>query len=314
MKTRLRAGCGALFIFLGFALILGASLAGSRAALRAWLAAGTRYLPAAAGPELEPLALGWLGAQHLGAQHLGAQSQDLAALPLDGAAGMPSGDLPTALEPTPPPAPVLSTANPLEKYAFIPDTRGSQPQAEPTATPTPLPPTATPPVMLPPDQATFRPSEPVVRLAIPSLKIKRAVIEIGLDESGQDWDTDRLFANQNRPDLVGHLEGSALPGEAGNTVLVGHNYDYNGSGVFVNLGDLEIGDEIRLFTESGQELSYEVVKVKTVPWSGGGQDELERHYRFIGPSPDERLTLVTCGGANIGFFNKRVYVVALPVP
>ncbi len=311
MKNRLRAGCGALFIFLGFALILGAALAGSRAALRAWLADGTRYLPSSAGPELEPLALGWLSAQPFA-----AQSQALAALPLDGADRAPSTALPNALEPTPPPAPALPTANPLEKYAFIPDPRGSQPQIVPTATPTPLFPTTAPPEALPPAPlpASFSPPEPVVRIAIPSLKIKRAVIEIGLDESGQDWDTDRLFATQNRPDLVGHLEGSALPGEAGNTVLVGHNYDYNGSGVFVNLGDLEIGDEIRLFTESGETLSYEVVKVKLVPWSGGGQDELERHYRFIGPSPDERLTLVTCGGANIGFFNKRVYVVALPVP
>lgn len=312
MKSRLRAGCGAVFIFIGFALILGAALAGSRAGLRAWLAAGTRYLPASAGPQLEPLALDWLGAQALGVQPVAAQSQPLAVLPLDGAAGLPTG----ATEPNPPPAPALPTANPLEKYAFIPDPRGSQPQIEPTATPTPLFPTAIPAEALPPapEAASFSPPEPVVRIAIPSLKIKRAVIEIGLDESGQDWDTDRLFATQNRPDLVGHLEGSALPGEAGNTVLVGHNYDYNGSGVFVNLGDLEIGDEIRLFTESGETLSYEVVKVKTVPWSGGGQDDLERHYRFIGPSPDERLTLVTCGGANIGFFNKRVYIVALPVP
>jgi hypothetical protein len=35
--------------------------------------------------------------------------------------------------------------------------------------------------------------------------------------------------------------------------------------------------------------------------------------KFMGPSDGERLTLVTCGGANIWPFPARVYVVAAPV-
>jgi LPXTG-site transpeptidase (sortase) family protein len=166
-----------------------------------------------------------------------------------------------------------------------------------------------------PPPAKVERSQPIVRLRIPALKIKRAVIDIGVvgGPNGQDWDTDRLFANRNRPDLVGHLEGSAYPGESSNIVLVGHNYDYNGSGVFVNLQKLDDGDEIILTTESGEERVYEVIKVKTLPWSGGTAEDIRRHFRFLGPSGDEQLTLVSCGGANIGFFNKRVYVVAVPV-
>lgn len=203
---------------------------------------------------------------------------------------------------------------------------GSQPSPNPSASPTPyfpIPsPSPTPYFPSPeapaepapaadPTRASYTPSQPVVRLLIPRLKIKRAVVDIGLT-ANQQWNTDRLFANQNRPDLVGHLLGSALPGESSNIVLVGHNYDYNAAGVFVNLNKLKAGDRITLVTEDGQEHVYEVAKVKVVPYSGTGNG-LDRHLRFMGPTPSETLTLVTCGGANIGFFNKRVYVVAYPV-
>jgi LPXTG-site transpeptidase (sortase) family protein len=182
------------------------------------------------------------------------------------------------------------------------------PELEPTLTASPTPELIQP-------QPVYRGPDPIVRLVISRLKVKRAVVEIGVVDprsGGMEWDTDRLFDTQNRPDLIGHLEGSANPGESGNIVLVGHNYTYTGNGVFVNLQKLETGDKITVYTESGQELVYQVTKVKLVPYSGDGS-ELERHLRFLDPTPEERLTLVTCGGANIGFFNKRVYVVAEPV-
>jgi sortase A len=146
------------------------------------------------------------------------------------------------------------------------------------------------------------------------LKIKRAVIDIGLVDGpyGKIWDTQHLFANRNRSDLVGHLEGSAYPGEGGNIVLVGHNYNFTVNGVFVNLQNLEKGDKLILTTESGLE-KYQVVKIKSLPWLSGSNEEIKNHFRFLGPSDGEQLTLVTCGGANIGIFNRRVYVVAVPM-
>jgi LPXTG-site transpeptidase (sortase) family protein len=155
----------------------------------------------------------------------------------------------------------------------------------------------------------------IVRLRIPALKIKRAVIDIGLVDgpNGMIWDTNHLFANRNRSDLVGHLEGSAYPGEGGNIVLVGHNYNFTVNGVFVNLQNLEKGDKLILTTESGLEREYQVVKVKSLPWLAGSAEEIKNHFRFLGPSDGEQLTLVTCGGANIGIFNRRVYVVAVPL-
>ncbi len=159
---------------------------------------------------------------------------------------------------------------------------------------------------------------PVVRLVIPSLQIDRAVVPITVRMSGGtvEWDTDKLFATRNRLDLVGQPEISTNPAEGGNVILVGHNYD-NGvfiwEGVFVDIKSIQPGAEISLYTEGGGQFRYVVQQVKKVSWSSKSAEELERHARFLGPQPDETLTLVTCGGANIWPWPARIYVVAKPV-
>lgn len=201
-------------------------------------------------------------------------------------------------------------------------------QPPPTITPTPMAtPTATPiptetPTPMPSPIATEKiqpepvePSQPVVRLLIPRLNIDSAVVEIGTDPD-KGWDTDSLFATKNRPDLIGHLQGSALPGEGSNIVLAGHNYDFGifqWNGVFVNLKQLQPGDQIAAYTQGGEEYVYVVEKVKEIPFIGGNEDELFKHAKHLGPTETERLTLVTCGGANLLNWNKRVYVLAYPV-
>jgi LPXTG-site transpeptidase (sortase) family protein len=199
---------------------------------------------------------------------------------------------------------VAPTLTPTEQPTLIPTVEVTVvAQAEPTQ--------EVPPPVPPPQPVVVAPSQPIIRLSIPRLQVKCAVVDIGIiNRTGNpEWDTDRLFATKNRPDLVGHLEGSALPGESGNIVLVGHNYDYVGNGVFVNLHKVQEGDEISVTTEGGDDYVYRVIKVKQVPYPGNSSDQ-ERHMRFLGATPDERLTLVTCGGVNIGVFNKRVYVIA----
>lgn len=205
--------------------------------------------------------------------------------------------------------------------------------AVPTGTPTPFPvveaspsPFATemPPASnMPTANATpvateLTPSNPVVYLEIPRLKVKRAVVPIGMRperSGGMSWDTDAIFATNNRPDLVGHLVGSAYPGQGGNIILVGHNYnqvDYGWEGVFVAIKTLQAGDRILIRGEDGREYFYVVQQVKQVPWRSQSAKELEKHLKFLGPVKSERLTLVTCGGANIWPFPARVYVIAIP--
>ena len=196
---------------------------------------------------------------------------------------------PTQNETTPPPETTPQpTAIPAELFAET-----VAPTPTPTEQPTLIPtvevtvvaqvePTQAPPAPAPlPQPVVIAPSQPIVRLSIPRLQVRRAVVDIGLvnSPSGPEWDTDRLFATKNRPDLVGHLEGSALPGETGNIVLVGHNYDYVGNGVFVNLHNMREGDDISVTTEGGEDYVYRVIKVKQVPYPGNSSDQ-ERQRSF----------------------------------
>lgn len=186
-----------------------------------------------------------------------------------------------------------------------------------TETPAPPAPQATPKPK-PTKKPTLPPYSAVVRLVIPKLEIDRAVVPVGLrpgSDGSMEWDTDALFATRNRPDLVGQLVGSYSPGQGGNIILIGHNYnqvDYGWTGVFVNIKSLSAGDVIGVFTEDGRQTNYKVIQVKQVPWRSKNESELEKHMKYMGASPRERLTLVTCGGANIWPFPARVYVVAEP--
>ncbi len=159
----------------------------------------------------------------------------------------------------------------------------------------------------------------VIRLVVPGLKIDRAVVMVGLSRDTQgklQWDTDKLFATRNRLDLVGQLDNSLDPGQGGNVVLVGHNYDngiYVWEGVFINLKNIQNGDQLIVYTEGGGEYQYIVQQIKKVPWQSQNNNEMEKHMRFIGPSETERLTLMTCSGANIWPWPARLYVVAEPI-
>jgi LPXTG-site transpeptidase (sortase) family protein len=128
-----------------------------------------------------------------------------------------------------------------------------------------------------------------------------------------EWDTDSLFATSSRPDLVGHLEGTANPGQPGNIVLAGHNYNrgaFNWIGVFYSLGTLQPGDLIYLVDENAVRFTYQVEQVDQLPWPAPSADVALAHIKRLGPSPDEILTLVTCSGGTIAPFPARVYVTA----
>ena len=78
---------------------------------------------------------------------------------------------------------------------------------------------------------------------------------------------------------VGHVAGTALPGEHGNTVVAGHRDNY-----FRALRDVQLNDEIKLTTLDGTFL-YQVDTVKVV-----GAEETD----VLKASDEPILTLVTC--------------------
>ncbi len=96
-------------------------------------------------------------------------------------------------------------------------------------------------------------------------------------------------------------------------ILVGHNYGYGYNGVFVRLGRLRAGQKVYVVNKAGQTFTYQVKSVTKVRWRQKNFGELTQHLRFLSPGGPERLTLVSCAGANFEPFPERVYVVAEPV-
>jgi LPXTG-site transpeptidase (sortase) family protein len=188
----------------------------------------------------------------------------------------------------------------------------------PTPTASPLPTLTATPTPIPSPTPTPRPTPPPapVRIRIPALGVNRSVIPLPRVRDRRTgawtWNVDRLFRS-GRSDLVGHWEGSAYPGQEGNMILVGHNYGYGYNGVFVRLGSLRRGQKIYVVSRTGQTFVYQVTKVERLRWRLENFGELTRHLRYLAPGGPERLTLVSCAGANIEPFPQRVYVVAEPV-
>jgi hypothetical protein len=76
---------------------------------------------------------------------------------------------------------------------------------------------------------------------------------------------------------------------------------------------LEAGQQISIVTQDGKSRTYDVLSVDNVPWREKGFGELTQHLEFMSPGGPERVTLVSCAGAEIEPFPERVYVVAQPV-
>ena len=186
----------------------------------------------------------------------------------------------------------------------------------PTPTPTALPTfTSTPtPIPTPTPTATPMPPPAPIQIRIPVLGVSRSIVKLPRVRDRQTgawtWNTDSLF-RRGRADLVGHWVGSAYPGEEGNMVLAGHNYGYGYNGVFVRLGSIRPGQKVYVVNSVGQTFTYRVTQVKRLKWRSKDFNELSQHLAFLSPNGPERVTLVSCGGADIEPFPERIYVVAV---
>ncbi len=109
-------------------------------------------------------------------------------------------------------------------------------------------------------------------------------------------------------DAAGYHLTSAPPGEPGNTVISGHNN--MGAQVFRTLEEAHLGDGITLQMPDGAAYRYTVRQVLILPEDGQPADVRAANARYILPSEDVRLTLVSCwpDWSN----TERVVVIAMP--
>jgi sortase A len=126
------------------------------------------------------------------------------------------------------------------------------------------PATAAPPAPSRPRSAPARGSA-IGRIEIPRLGVNAVV------RAGSDARTLRL--------AVGHIPGTSLPGEQGNSGFAAHRDTF-----FRRLGDIRPGDEVRIVTPEGT-FRYEVEGTKVVEPSD---------VWVLDPTEQPALTLVTC--------------------
>lgn len=144
------------------------------------------------------------------------------------------------------------------------------------------------------------------RISIPSINLDSEIGFASLRDVTVFGDT---FQQWVAPlDIVGWHFRSAVLGEPGNTVLNGH-HNVEGE-VFKDLFLVQKGDQITIDSDAAT-FYYEVVAVMILPERFESREVRMQNARWIQPSEDERVTLISCWPYESN--THRVVVVAFPV-
>jgi len=130
-----------------------------------------------------------------------------------------------------------------------------------------------------------------VRISIPSIDLTADIINATNKEIIQG---DKTYIQWLAPDeyAIGWHFDSAFLGEPGNTVLNGHHNVFGK--VFENLDKLVSGDEIFIYGNDFHVYQYVVSNTMILPERDVSLEERLENARWILPSEDERITLITC--------------------
>ncbi|HBG75138.1 MAG: hypothetical protein A2X25_05175 [Chloroflexi bacterium GWB2_49_20] len=145
------------------------------------------------------------------------------------------------------------------------------------------------------------------RLEIPSIQLDAPIFP---EHYKQIFLGDQVYIQWRVPfrRAAGWHDTTALLGDAGNTVLNGHNNAYGE--VFKDLVNLQEGDMINVY--SGESVfEYKVNLVLLLPEKYQSIEVRIKNASWIMPTTDERLTLVTCWPQESN--THRLIVVAFPV-
>ncbi|MHB1295655.1 MAG: sortase [Anaerolineae bacterium] len=169
--------------------------------------------------------------------------------------------------------------------------------ADPTPTPEPPAATATPapaePTVIPTPEAgpaeRIPAANPPTRIVAEAVGLDVSVVPIGWRTITENEKT-RTVWNVAEYAAGWHMN-SKLPGEQGNMVIAGHS-DTRGE-AFKPVLELEVGDLITVDAD-GRTYTYTVEERLVVQEKGASLEVKAENARYIGPFPDERLTLITC--------------------
>ncbi len=139
-------------------------------------------------------------------------------------------------------------------------------------------------------------------VAIPRLGIDTSLTHVGQTSDGQ-------MEIPATPNGVAWYRYGASPSEEGSAVLAGHISWRGVHGLFHDLGDLQLDDEIMISFDDDSIQHFQIVAVTQVLKS---ELPLTEIFRTDGPPV---LTLITCGGSysrTSGHFDSNTIVYAVP--
>jgi hypothetical protein len=121
------------------------------------------------------------------------------------------------------------------------------------------------------------------------LSIEKAGVDAGIEALRV---VDGQMQDPTGPWVVAWYENLGSLGKDGNVVMAGHIDYWNvGPSVFYNLASLQAGDEIVVSGDNGKTYPF------TVEWVKQFDSDAIPLDQVAGPTEDQSLTLITCGGA-----------------
>jgi len=188
------------------------------------------------------------------------------------------------------------------------DTRAPVPTAAPVAFSAPILNTGGQVSSRVPDAEQAAHVSTISRLVIPTVAIDYKVVEVGWTVQEQAngpvaiWDVAEY--------AVGHHKGSANPGEKSNIVMAGHVGGYGQ--VFRDLFYVHPGDPVTIYSD-GQQYRYVVQERLVVDEENAPPEQRAANARYMEPTEDEVVTLITCWPATgPEKFTQRIIVRATP--
>jgi hypothetical protein len=134
--------------------------------------------------------------------------------------------------------------------------------------------------------------EPAVPTASGVIPVSIAIDAIQLNAQVETIEiVDGVMQDPTGPWVVSWYKETAKLGEIGNAVMAGHlDYWDVGPAVFKDIGSLKENDEINITGDDGADYVYAVEWVQNFDTANAPIQEI------VGPTDDESLTLITCGG------------------
>ena len=134
-----------------------------------------------------------------------------------------------------------------------------------------------------------RPPASVTIVSPVGLSIEKAGVDAGIEPLRV---IDGQMQDPTGPWVVAWYENLGSLGEDGNVVMAGHIDYWNvGPSVFYNSASLQPGDEVVVSGDNGKTYPFAVEWIKQFDSDAIPLDEV------AGPTEDQSLTLITCGGA-----------------